>query len=165
MTRDPIGYLAGRNLYIYVHNDPVRLIDPLGLTYMDVNISIPLLYGIGVTFGGMIDTEHGEKGIYPYLGVGVMSSESFSVTFAPNQDPTPGLNIGVQAGIGGLAGQGGYTFGKEEGWSDNAFFGELGIGFPGLSLTGFWTFDPILGYLFQDDSQAGINTNRVPCYH
>jgi len=31
MNQDPIGYLGGPNLYVYVLNDPVNLIDPLGL--------------------------------------------------------------------------------------------------------------------------------------
>ncbi len=29
---DPIGYPAGTNLYAYVHNDPLNLTDPFGLT-------------------------------------------------------------------------------------------------------------------------------------
>jgi len=31
LTRDPIGYVGGQDLYTYVSNDPVSWVDPLGL--------------------------------------------------------------------------------------------------------------------------------------
>ena len=33
-TRDPLGMVDGPNVYAYVMGNPVRLIDPLGLSYM-----------------------------------------------------------------------------------------------------------------------------------
>jgi RHS repeat-associated protein len=31
ISRDPIGYIAGTNVYVYVKNDPVNYVDPFGL--------------------------------------------------------------------------------------------------------------------------------------
>ena len=42
ITRDPLGEVGGINLYGFVHNDPVNLVDPLGLltTYYGAGASV-----------------------------------------------------------------------------------------------------------------------------
>jgi RHS repeat-associated protein len=128
-AKDPIGFGGGdTNLYGYVVSDPVNRRDPIGLWYIDVNISIG--YWLGVTFGFMINSE----GIYPYAGGGFVSpSGGVSVTCSGN-DPAPGWNVGGQFGAYGIGGQVGYGGGD--------IFGELGVMTPGWSLTGFYAGGP-----------------------
>jgi RHS repeat-associated protein len=148
ISEDPIRLLGGINLYSYVDsvgktltknnaylytgNSPINRIDPLGLDYLDLNVSIGL-YGIGITGGMMFDS----SGVYPYLGGG-LTTPGISLTRAPGDVPTRGWNVGLQ-GAFGLAGQGGYSFGNEGDW-----FYEYGIGYPGASLTGFYVWGPFL---------------------
>jgi RHS repeat-associated protein len=47
-TKDPIKFLGGQlNLYIYVHNDPIQYVDPLGLSRNGGLINYPILPGGG----------------------------------------------------------------------------------------------------------------------
>jgi len=120
------------NLYRYVGNNPLRSTDPLGLWYIDINVSGG--YGIGATGGVYISP----GGIQPYIGGGLMTPGiGGSLTYSPG-NVTPGWNVGLQ-GQAGLAGQVGYGFGQQGGW-----FWEGGVGWPpGASLTGYYVFSPI----------------------
>jgi len=118
------------NIYLYVNNNPIRRIDPLGLWYIDINASLG--YWGGGTWGVMI----GPRGIYPYAGGGAVTPwGGVALTWSP-QNPTPGWNVGLQAGYW-IGFQRGYTFGKEGGW-----FTEFGFVTPGASLTGYHVWDP-----------------------
>jgi RHS repeat-associated protein len=70
MTRDPMGYGGGVNLYGYVGNNPVNRVDPLGLSALDT---------IG-SFGG---------GYYPIGGVAV--GGWVTLDYINTYDPNAGL--------------------------------------------------------------------------
>jgi hypothetical protein len=113
-----------RNKYIYAVNNPANKVDLNGLYYVDLNVTVGL--GLGGTFGIQIDSE----GISPYVGYGVMSSSSASVTASPN-DISPGWNTGFQFSGGEGAGQAGVD-------SNGDLFSEIGTGVGGTSATRFY---------------------------
>ena len=51
MTRDPISYEGGINVYAYVGNNPVNRVDPYGLDWVDVGSNFFGGWGDGLTFG------------------------------------------------------------------------------------------------------------------
>src|SRR5262245_48687378 len=91
LSEDPID-APGSNAYTYVGGRPTRFTDPLGLWYVDLNVSAS--YGIFTGTGGVAVNR---CGFFPYLGggVGVGSPISGSITVS-GQDPTPGWNTGFQ---------------------------------------------------------------------
>jgi len=141
---------------IIVGNNPIRFIDPLGLEYLDLNVSFGFPFLLGFTGGIMWNKE----GISPYIGGGIMNPGlGASLTWSPN-DISPGVSVGVQVALI-LAGQGGYAFGKD--CAPGSFFGEIGMGgsFPFLfsgSFTGYYVFGP---YSFQAiDKALGLKPSR-----
>ncbi len=130
--------LPETNLYLYTGNNPINRIDPPGLWYIDINLQyvvIPFIgtSGVGLTGGVMIS----DKGIYPYLGSGVMTSSGGGITYSES-DPTPGWNVEVSGGLP-------FWIGGAGGYSDNHPYGtywSAGIVSPGISLTRYhaWEF-------------------------
>ena len=116
------------NPYLYTGNNPVNRIDPLGLWYIDVNVSGGW-WGI-VGTGGVIFSD---QGIYYYGGGGIGTPGlSGGLTWSP-LDPTPGLNFGVQGG--GLLGIFGGQVGRD--LQGNPFW-EVGFVSPGAAGTAFY---------------------------
>jgi len=51
LSRDPLGEIAGYNLYAYVLNDPINLWDPLGLDWLDTASNFSAGVGDTLSFG------------------------------------------------------------------------------------------------------------------
>jgi RHS repeat-associated protein len=117
----------GPNWYGYAEGNPLTYIDPLGLWYLDINVSGG--FGLGVTVGIILDSK--ESGFHVYGGGGLtFPGIGGSITWSPS-DVSPGWNVGLQ-GQGGPAVQVGYA--KDDGW-----FWEAGVGWlPGASLMGYY---------------------------
>lgn len=124
-----------------MNNDPVNNIDPTGLanmkmcedggaeSYLDYNFGFGLA-GIGVTVG----LQAAPSGNYFYIGGGVMTpGPSMSITAGKDQSPSPGFNVGVGGGAGGVI---------QVGKGPDGPFYEIGLGSPGASGAGFWVFEP-----------------------
>lgn len=150
LQKDPIGFRGGQtNLYGYVMNDPVNFVDPRGLVagsisgnypsgdgYTDINVTIaPPSGGPGITFGGQF---YGGS-VYPYAGGGVFTGSGVSLTSAPGQCPSPGLNLNASGRQGMVSGNVSYSTGSDS-WSLSG-----GIGTPGGGASATWVFSPI-GY-------------------
>lgn len=71
LTKDPSGFKDGPNLYVYVHNNPINLTDPLGLDALDDFYddlrSVSVDYGLGANpgvgfIGGRVGYEYYQNG-------------------------------------------------------------------------------------------------------
>ena len=130
ITQDPTGMIDGPNLYAYCRNNPVNFSDPYGYWYIDINISFGM-WGIGVTGGIMF----APKGVYKYVGLGVMTpGPGGSLTFSKD-DPAEGWNAALQVN---------YMVSYQQGRDYTTLFDfrEYGIGSPGASFTMFYVDQP-----------------------
>ncbi len=105
--------------------------DNLNGGYVDFNITG------GPWYVGTAGIQVYDYGVYPYAGGGFgLPGVSGSATKAPNQSPSPGLNVGFQGTVLGAINFG-RAFGKCA-----TFFSEEGGGYPlGVSLTGYYVVD------------------------
>ena len=110
---DPIGYAGGLNVYAYVGNDPLNLLDPLGLWTLQVGFSFYAggwWLGGQVSFGVVADS-HGNAGYYgtvgggPTVGGGLKAGIGGAVSSAPTindlNGPGAGVSVVAGAGVGG----------------------------------------------------------------
>ena len=158
LTRDPIGYQGGINLYSYVRNNSVGLADPTGLypsfddgvfgtpsplphsgttpNYLNIQASGGLYFG---AFGGVIIAG---DGFYPYLGAGQVIGCGVSITgpVYPWDSPsvTEGWNTQVAGCAIGCASLGGSAEGGEPAV-------EVGAAVPtkGIAAGPYYVFSPI----------------------
>ena len=114
LTRDPIGYAGGVNLYGYVGNNPGNRWDPSGFWSVTIGVSgtgvIGLPIGIGGSAGGGIVIGDGGIGVYGSIigGVGIGVVGSVGASFGWSSDPQPsGLHGGPIYGGGGTVDLGG----------------------------------------------------------
>lgn len=127
INKDPIG---GLNLYAYAGNNSINLIDPLGLWYININVSG------GFWGGGTAGVLIGSEGVSSYGGGGVVTpGASASIMWSP-QNATPGWTVGG-GGSFIFGWQGGYSFGN-----GGSNFWEIGIGSPGASIAGYYVSNP-----------------------
>jgi uncharacterized protein RhaS with RHS repeats len=148
--KDPIGFNGGdTELYGYVGNDAINLIDSSGLSkntksyigpqtpssvkqkpdkYYDLNISIGA-YGFGITGGVMVDPcgEH-----HPYFGGGIMTP---GVSVSIQAGNSPNVSHGWNAGIQGSA-----IISGQVGISKDGPFYEVGLGTPGAGAVVYYVW-------------------------
>lgn len=136
LTADPIGLAGWINLFLYVQNNPVNLIDPEGLWHIDIGISGSAKGKLGP--GGTIGFKIGPTGVYFYYGFGLGIGAGVSATINTG-DPCEEVSVtGIVRGgvpIWGipLGGQGSVSIGQKSGVSRSVGVG-LGLG-SGASLT------------------------------
>lgn len=147
MTPDPIGLAGGINPFIYVLNDPVNLVDPMGLLVLGFGGGASAGLGVAADGTAAVITSGNDVGAMVTMGGSfgpqIAASAGASVIIAPLANSVNDLSgatidlqlrLGIQATIslpvnGNLSGLV-FTFDITPGWN-------LGIGL-GASVTGVY---------------------------
>jgi RHS repeat-associated protein len=104
-NKDPIGFAGGdTNIYAYVGNDPVNLVDLSGLRdfFGGVEVDLVKFVGVEVGVGVVIDSDHPlQSGIYfsggPSVGLNMGASVQFGV--AARDIEGVGVSVDVNADV------------------------------------------------------------------
>jgi RHS repeat-associated protein len=127
-SKDPAGLFGGANFYAYAMNNPVGLMDPLGLWYVDLGLSLGFGNGTGVVGGVYL----GPDGVHPYAGGGFMTpGPGASFMWSPGS-PSPGC-WSWQVG-------GGFWGGGAVGYGGGSTFYEVGFTTPGVGDVSYYTW-------------------------
>lgn len=179
LTRDPISYGGGINLYSYVKNKPVNFIDPSGLILVGGSYSVSAIAGIGV-LGAGVSAQYMQGISLSRNGVGTGGAASLGAFGSLRAPDGSGRDIhaefpgGFESNTPGSTALGA-SFGKGPGGfiSNADDFGSLGgpfnttqINTPFLSFEldtsgDIWAFSvsgPSLGF-----SYASFKTYTFPC--
>jgi RHS repeat-associated protein len=95
LTRDPIGYGDGPNLYCYVHCNPITRFDPFGLKWEentieddDGNMHTDYTFTASVEFDEELHLDEDEKRLY-YKNIKKGIEDSFTSEFQPGDKNAP----------------------------------------------------------------------------
>jgi RHS repeat-associated protein len=174
LSRDPIGEMAGLNLYAYVSNTPANFVDPHGLKACQVNVGFHLapwlLPGFGISFGPVVYTEPFDVGLavagqlYPpfttaELSVGVAGAYNKGGR-SDFEGPAAVLNVSTIYGGAGVAkGAGSPT------WEVSPL--GVGVGYSyGVGYTGSLTVRDIVNWVksfFSDNSNTSASLANEGC--
>ena len=124
ITQDPLGMVDGPNLYVYLNNNPVNLIDPWGLCGVKPwwqSLWRHLYIDVGYTglasgkLGGILNTGFiiAPSGIYYYYGVGIGGGGGVTATVNLGRLPSSSKSIlfvgRYGSGIWGVKGSAGFS--------------------------------------------------------
>lgn len=99
LSRDPIAENGGLNLYGYVANNPIKLIDPLGLVTFKVGISVDAnagvvgIPGLSAGFSGTASAGFSVSRNFPFFDIGIVTESESTGSYTG-----AGANISVNVG-------------------------------------------------------------------